>query len=455
MPRAYLDQLARNNGLAADRITAARDALDKAQSATGGAQRTALAQLASKLDVDAQSAKDAAKVRMLAEFGARVGETSTSRREGRRLDPSGPSSRRAVWPSASTLTTDTSGSNGKKRGKNPWSIRFGGAYSALPISRSTKVIPAIQATAHSRVDAIASRDVAKARAAAATAGIPRAYGSYEELIADREIDAVYIPLPNHLHVPWSIRAADAGKHVLCEKPIAMSAGEALALRDARDRNGVVIGEAFMVRTHPQWLEVKRLVASGVIGELRLVSGHFSYFRRDPADIRSRMEFGGGALMDIGCYPITLSRWLFGDEPTEVIGQIERDPEMQVDRLASALLRFPSGQATFACAGQLVPYQKLLIYGTSGRIEVEIPFNAPADRRCRVFVDDGSQLGGLAATPIEFDAVDQYTLQADRFVDAIRGTGEVPVSIDDAIANMAVVDAIFRSAETRSWEAPRA
>ncbi len=318
-----------------------------------------------------------------------------------------------------------------------------------------KVIPAIQATAHSRVDAIASRDVAKARAAAATAGIPRAYGSYEELIADREIDAVYIPLPNHLHVPWSIRAADAGKHVLCEKPIAMSAGEALALRDARDRNGVVIGEAFMVRTHPQWLEVKRLVASGVIGDLRLVSGHFSYFRRDPADIRSRMEFGGGALMDIGCYPITLSRWLFGDEPTEVIGQIERDPEMQVDRLASALLRFPSGQATFACAGQLVPYQKLLMYGTSGRIEVEIPFNAPADRRCRVFVDDGSQLGGLAARPIEFDAVDQYTLQADRFVDAIRGTGEVPVSIDDAIANMAVVDAIFRSAETRSWEAPRA
>ena len=316
------------------------------------------------------------------------------------------------------------------------------------------MIPAIQATAHSRVDAIASRDVAKARAAAASAGIPRAYGSYEELIADREIDAVYIPLPNHLHVPWSIRAADAGKHVLCEKPIAMSAGEALALRDARDRNGVVIGEAFMVRTHPQWLEVKRLVASGVIGELRLVSGHFSYFRRDPADIRSRMEFGGGALMDIGCYPITLSRWLFGDEPTEVIGQIERDPDMQVDRLASALLRFPSGQATFACAGQLVPYQKLLIYGTSGRIEVEIPFNAPADRRCRVFVDDGSQLGGLAATPIEFDAVDQYTLQADRFVEAIRGTGEVPVSIDDAIANMAVVDAIFRSAETRSWEAPR-
>jgi predicted dehydrogenase len=318
----------------------------------------------------------------------------------------------------------------------------------------TKVIPAIQATTHSRVDAIASRDEGKARSAAAALGIPRAHGTYEDLIADREIDAIYNPLPNHLHVPWSVRAADAGKHVLCEKPIAMSAEEAHTLREARDRNGVVIGEAFMVRTHPQWLEVKRLVESGAIGDLRLVSGHFSYFRRDPSDVRSRVEFGGGALMDIGCYPITLSRWLFGAEPLEVIGQIERDPDMMVDRLASALLRFPTGQATFACAGQLVPYQKLLIYGTSGRIEVEIPFNAPADRRCRVLLDDGSQLGGLAAKPIEFDAVDQYTLQADRFVDAIRGAGDVPVSIDDAIANMAVVDAIFRSAETRSWEPPR-
>jgi predicted dehydrogenase len=317
----------------------------------------------------------------------------------------------------------------------------------------TKVIPAIQATTHSRVDAVASRDLAKGQSAAAQLGIPRAYGSYEELVADDSIDAIYNPLPNHLHVPWSVRAADAGKHVLCEKPIALSSQEARALRDARDRNGVVVAEAFMVRCHPQWIAVKELVDSGRLGEVRLVSGHFSYFRRDPSDVRSRLEWGGGALMDIGCYPITLSRWLFGAEPVEVIGQIERDPDMKVDRLASALLRFPNGQATFACAGQLVPYQKMLIYGTTGRVEVEIPFNAPADSRCRVFVDDGSRLGGLAATPIEFDAVDQYTLQADRFVDAIRGRSTAPVSIDDAIANMAVIDAVFRSGETRTWEAP--
>lgn len=317
----------------------------------------------------------------------------------------------------------------------------------------TKVIPAIQSTARSRVVAIASRERTKADAAARHLGIPRAYGSYDALIADREVDVVYNPLPNHLHVPWSVRAADAGKHVLCEKPIAMSADEARQLRDARDRNGVVIGEAFMVRCHPQWLEAKRLVDSGVIGPLRVVSGHFSYFRRDPDDVRSRVEFGGGALMDIGCYPIVIARWLFGSEPTEVIGQIEYDPDLGVDRLETALLRFADGQATFTSAGQLVPYQKTQIFGTTGRIEVEIPFNTPPDRPARIYVDDGSQLGGLAARTMEFPAADQYALQAERFVDAVLGIADVPVSIDESIANMAVIDAVVRSVASRRWESP--
>ena len=176
-------------------------------------------------------------------------------------------------------------------------------------------------------------------------------------IDDPEIEAIYNPLPNHLHVPWSIRAADAGKHVLCEKPIALSASEARELLAARDRTGVQIAEAFMVRTHPQWLAARELVSSGRIGDLRLVSGHFSYYRRDPADIRSRAEFGGGAMMDIGCYPIMLSRWMFDAEPTHVIADIDTDPELGVDRLASAMLRFPAGQATFSCAGQLVPIRE--------------------------------------------------------------------------------------------------
>jgi len=334
---------------------------------------------------------------------------------------------------------------------NPKAVRWG-VLGAADIAVK-KVIPAMRGCDRSTVVAIASRDKQKADAAAKALGIPRAYGSYEELIADPDVEAIYNPLPNYLHVPWSVRAAAAGKHVLCEKPIALSATEARELRDARDRAGVLIGEAFMVRTHPQWLGVRDLIASGRIGDLRLVVGHFSYFRRDATDIRSRAEWGGGALMDIGCYPITLSRWLFNAEPLEVTGQLEHDPDMGIDRLGAALLRFPAGQASFTCAGQLSPHQRMQILGTKARIEVEIPFNAPPDRACRIYVDDGSQFAGASAEMIEFPAVDQYALQADRFSDAIRGVGTVPVSLDDAIANMSVIDAVFRSAKSRRWEKP--
>jgi predicted dehydrogenase len=316
-----------------------------------------------------------------------------------------------------------------------------------------KVIPGMRKSALAQVVAIASRDIAKARAAADDLGIPRAYGSYQELIDDPDIEAVYNPLPNHLHVPWSIRAAEQGKHVLCEKPIALTAREARDLLEARDRTGVQIGEAFMVRTHPQWLKVNEIVASGRIGELRLTAGHFSYYRRDPSDIRSRVEWGGGALLDVGCYPITISRWLFGAEPTEVVGLIERDPDMKIDRLTSGLLRFERGQATFSCATQLVAYQTMQIFGTTGRIGVWIPFSAPSLDECRVFVDDGSDWAGSGIETITFPPVDQYTLQADRFSEAIRGVGSVPGSLEDAVGNMAVIDALFRSGESHEWERP--
>lgn len=306
-----------------------------------------------------------------------------------------------------------------------------------------------------QVVAIASRDLEKARAAADALGIPRAYGSYAELLADADVEAVYNPLPNHLHVPWSIKAAEAGKHVLCEKPIALSAAEARELLAIRDHTGVQIGEAFAVRAHPQWQAVREMVASGRIGLLRLITGHFSYFLRDPANIRSRVEWGGGALLDIGCYPTMLSRWIFDAEPVEVIALVERDPDMGIDRLVSALLRFTEGQATFTCAGQLVPYQKMQFFGTTGRIEVEIPFNTPLDYRARIFIDDGRDLAGRSAEVIEFPPVDQYTLQCERFSEAIRGIGTVPVTLEDAIANMSVLDALFRSAETGKWESPAA
>ena len=316
-----------------------------------------------------------------------------------------------------------------------------------------KVIPAMQRGELSEVVAIASRDLEKARTAAGKLGIPKAFGSYEELLSDAEVEAIYNPLPNHLHVPWSIRCADAGKHVLCEKPIALSSGEARELLAARDRTRVKIGEAFMARTHPQWLKALEIARSGRIGELRVVGGFFSYFNRDPANVRNVEDWGGGGLMDIGCYPVTLSRMLFGAEPLRVMGLIERDPDMKIDRLTSAILEYPSGQCVFSCSMQLVPYQRMHLLGTRGRIELEIPFNAPPDRPTRLCVDDGSSLFGDSICFEEFAVCDQYTIQGDLFSRAIQEDGPVPVPLEDAVRNMAVIDAIFRSAKSGAWEQP--
>jgi predicted dehydrogenase len=314
-----------------------------------------------------------------------------------------------------------------------------------------KVIPGMQKGNWCEIAAIASRDRRKAEAAAHELGIPKAYGSYEELLADPEIEVIYNPLPNQLHVPWSIKAAEAGKHVLCEKPLSLTIAEAKALLAVRSRAGVKIGEAFMVRTHPQWLRARELVRSGRIGRLRSIAGFFSYFNQDPANIRNILECGGGALMDIGCYPITVSRFIFSEEPLRVVGLTERDPDMKIDRLTSALLEFPSGQSTFTCSTQLVPYQRVQLFGTTGRIEIEIPFNAPNDRPCRISIDDGQDVFGSGVTKETVPTCDQYMLQCDLFSRAVREEGEVPVSVEDAVKNMAVIEAIFRSAESRRWE----
>lgn len=314
-----------------------------------------------------------------------------------------------------------------------------------------KVIPAMQKSEWSEIAAIASRDRVRAEETARTLGISQAYGSYDELLADPSIEAIYNPLPNQLHVPWTIRAAEAGKHVLCEKPLGMNADEARSLLAVRDRTGVKIGEAFMVRCHPQWLRVHELVASGRIGNLRSVQGFFSYSNLDPANIRNRMEAGGGALMDIGCYLVHASRFMFQQEPSRVIGLVDRDPEMKIDRLTSAILDFPLGQAIFTCSTQLVPHQRLQLFGAGGRIEMEIPVNVPNDRPARIFIDDGRDLLGGGVTVESFPVCDQYTLQGDAFSRAIRQGAEVPVSIEDGIKNMAAIDAIFRSAASGQWE----
>jgi predicted dehydrogenase len=316
-----------------------------------------------------------------------------------------------------------------------------------------KVIPGMQQSAYCDVAAIASRDLSKARSAAASLKIVKSYGSYEELLADREIEAIYNPLPNHLHVPWSIKAMEAGKHVLCEKPIALNAAQARTLLPVRDRAGVKIGEAFMVRTHPQWLRTRELIREGRIGELRAIVGVFSYFNRDAKNVRNKPEWGGGGLMDIGCYPITMSRFMYGAEPLRVSGVLERDPEFGTDRLASAILEFNGGQAVFTCSTQMVPYQRTQFLGTKGRIEIEIPFNAPPNKATRIFVDDGSDVSGAGIKIETIPACDQYTIQGDVFSKAILEDRDVPVPLEDAISNMAVIDAIFRAAQSGKWETP--
>jgi predicted dehydrogenase len=308
-----------------------------------------------------------------------------------------------------------------------------------------KVIPAMQRLASAEIVAIASRDIDKARRAASSLGIPKAYGSYEELLADPAIEAVYNPLPNHLHVPWSIRAAEAGKHVLVEKPVSLNVAECRTLIEARDRTGVKMGEAFMVRTHPQWIHARDLLRSGEVGRLRSIATAFSFFGRDPANVRNILAYGGGGLMDLGCYAVQVARYFFGAEPARVVSLIERDPEFKIDSLASVLLDFSSGQSLFTCSMQMFPHQRVQLIGDRGRIELEIPFNAPPDRPTRIFVHTAA---GLRSE--EFPVCDQYAIQGDLFSKAVRGHGEVPTPLEDSIRNMAVLDAIFQSEREGGW-----
>ena len=314
------------------------------------------------------------------------------------------------------------------------------------------MIPAMQRCELAEVAGICSRSLENARAVAAELKIPKAYGSYEELLCDPEIEAVYNPLPNHLHAEWTIRAAEKGKHVLCEKPIGLNVAEARKIREARDKYGVKIGEAFMVRNHPQWLRTMELVREGRIGKLRSAAGYFSYFNNDPKNVRNELEYGGGALLDIGCYPVKTTRMVFGEEPGRVSASIERDPKFKIDRLASGILEYPSGQCVFTVSTQLAPFQKMQFFGTEARIDVEVPFNAPPDKPTRIFIDDGKQLyAGESQTMESFAICDQYTIQGDLFSKAVMENTEVPNPVEDSICNMAVLDALFRAGESGRWE----
>ena len=309
-----------------------------------------------------------------------------------------------------------------------------------------KVIPAMQKGRYCDMYAIASRDPGRAREVAKRLGIPRVFGSYEELLADADIEAVYIPLPNHLHVEWSIKALAAGKHVLCEKPLGLNAADARRLLAAAEKHPhLKVMEGFMYRHHPQWQRAKLLVDRGKIGELRAIQSFFAYYNVAPDNIRNRTDAGGGGLMDIGCYPVSLARHLFEAEPLRVCGVMEPDPVFETDRQVSGIMVFGAGTATFTCGTQLAPYQRVNILGTDGRIEIEIPFNAPSDQACRLWYQSAHQV-----EEIRLEVCDQYTIQGDLFAKAIVDDAQVPTPLTDAVANMQVIDALVLSAKSGTW-----
>ena len=326
-------------------------------------------------------------------------------------------------------------------------------WGVLGVARiaTKKVVPAMRRGRWSEVQAIASRDAARAREAAGELGIDKAYGSYEALLADSEIDAVYIPLPNHMHVEWTTRAAEAGKHVLCEKPIGLTAADAEQLIQVRDRTGVLIQEAFMVRTHPQWLGALDIARSGRIGVVRSITGYFSFFNDDPANIRNIKAYGGGGILDIGCYLVNTARMIFEGEPRRVCALVEESPATAVDWMTSMILDFDGRHAVGTCSTRLAHGQRITIAGTSGRIDIEIPFNAPPDRPCRIFVEDAPPGAVPDRHTVEFETCDQYTIQGDLFSKAVLENTDAPYPLEDSVKNLRVIDALFRSAATGGWE----
>jgi predicted dehydrogenase len=330
-----------------------------------------------------------------------------------------------------------------------------GILSTAKIARE-HVIPAMTNGELTEVVAIASRDRQRAQDAATQFSIPKAYDSYESLFTDPEIEAVYNPLPNHLHAPLTITALEAGKHVLCEKPIALNTREARQIEAAQARSGKLVAEAFMVRFHPQWQRAREIARSGRLGDVRAIQTFFSYHLTDPDNIRNQAEIGGGGLYDVGCYAVATARYIFGEDPARVIGMFDRDPAMRTDRLTSGLAEFPGGRhLAFTCATQLVPTQRVQIAGTRGRVEIQVPFNPKRDEPTRILIDDGRDLIGGGAEVQEFAPADQYQYQGDAFSRAILDGSSLEFPIADAVMNMRVLDALFRSEMSKAWESVEA
>lgn len=301
------------------------------------------------------------------------------------------------------------------------------------------VIPGIQQSKTGQVVAIASRDKSKAEQTARDLSIERAYDSYETLLNDPDIDAVYIPLPNHLHMEWTIKAAEAGKHVLCEKPIALNAEQAQQMVDACEKAGVFLAEAFMYRHHPRYEKIIEMINSGEIGEVRSIHANFTFNNAgDKGNIRFKKEWGGGSIYDVGAYPISVGRLLLGREPHAVTVQALFSPEHDdVDMMASGLIEYDNGVGlTFDCGMWAQFRNQLEILGSDGRIEVPSAFVGHAD-----FVVHSNDTSRTETFP-ELNA---FTLQVDQFANAIHGHEALRFPSQDAVLNMKVIDACIRSA----------
>jgi predicted dehydrogenase len=310
----------------------------------------------------------------------------------------------------------------------------------------TEVLPAMQKGQYCELVGVASRSLEKAQNVADQLGIPKAYGSYEELLADPEIEAVYIPLPNHLHVLWSIKALEAGKHVLCEKPLGLDEKDARRLLEVSRRHpNLKVMEAFMYRNHPQWHLVKKLVREGEIGELRSIHTFFNYYLIDPANVRNQADIGGGGLLDVGCYAVSSSRLIFESEPMRAFASMDIDPQFKTDRMTAGILEFEMGIATFTCSTQLADYQQVNILGTLGQVKLDLPFNPPPDRVAIVRLQNAK-----GTREFELEVCDQFTIQGDLFSRAILENTPVPTPLEDATNNMAAIDALFQSARSGSW-----
>jgi predicted dehydrogenase len=322
-----------------------------------------------------------------------------------------------------------------------------GVLSTAKIGRDY-LLPAIQEAENGVLTAVASRDTARARALADRFGAPHAFDSYEALLASDTVDGVYIPLPTSQHVEWAVKAADAGKHVLVEKPLALKADDIAQVIAARDRNKVLVCEAFMVVYHPQWHKVRELVQGGAIGRLRHVQGAFAYFNVDSGNMRNILELGGGALPDIGVYPTVSTRFVTGREPLRLQASVERDKTFGTDIYSTTRADFGDFDLTFYCSTQMALRQFMVFHGEKGFIEVHAPFNAGDYDHHRIELHDQ---GHTEATVYRFPSTRQYRLEVEAFARAAGGADEPVFTLEESVKNQKVIDAIFRAGESGGWE----